>query len=129
VALEDSKLGLSHAAEDVRSRKVIDPDGQEIGSVEELLIDEQERRVRFLRVTSGGFLGLGTAKFLVPVEAIAKLRNDAVQVDQSADNIASAPRYDSNLVDDDYLQRLYEHYGYRPYWSAGYMYPRYPFYL
>jgi sporulation protein YlmC with PRC-barrel domain len=88
VALEDSKLGLAHAAEDVRSRKVIDPDGQEIGSVEELMIDEQDRRVRFLRVKSGGFFGIGTSRFLVPVEAIANLRNDAVRVDQSADSIS-----------------------------------------
>ena len=44
---------------DIRGRTVIDSDGAEVGTVDDLLIDEEEDRVRFLRIGSGGILGMG----------------------------------------------------------------------
>ena len=129
IQLGDSELALTRAAEDVRGRKVVDADGQELGQVDELLIDERERKVRFLRVTSGGFLGLGATKFLIPVEAISRVRGDAVHIDQTADRVAAGPAYEPDLVDEEFVENLYDHYGYRPYWAAGYTYPPYPFYF
>jgi len=35
-----------------------DKDGRDLGTIEGLLIDEAERKVRFMEVASGGFLGL-----------------------------------------------------------------------
>ena len=129
VQLGDSDLTLTHTAEDVRGRKVVDAHGQELGQVDDLLIDERERKVRFLRVSSGGFLGLGATKFLIPVEAIARVRADAVHIDQTADRVTAGPAYEPDLVDDQFVESLYDHYGYSPYWAEGYTYPPYPFYL
>jgi hypothetical protein len=91
--------------------------------VDDLLLDDQEHKVRFLEVASGGFLGLGVTKLLLPVEAITRIMNDTVYINQSRERVAGAPRYDPTLVDKRYVSDLYGHYGYPPYWGAGYIYP------
>lgn len=58
---------LSSPAEDIRGRKVVDANEEEIGDVDDLMIDDTEKKVRFIRVASGGFLGMGQTKFLIPV--------------------------------------------------------------
>ena len=57
VRLGDTELTLADGADDIRDRTVFDRNGDEIGRIDGLIIDEDERRVRFLQVASGGFLG------------------------------------------------------------------------
>jgi uncharacterized protein YrrD len=58
IRLGDSDFVLQNPEDDLRSKDVYDPEGQRIGSVEDLYIDRQEREVRFLEVGAGGFLGI-----------------------------------------------------------------------
>ena len=127
--LNDADLTTRDKAEDIRDRRVVDAAGEEIGKIDALLIDDQENKVRFLRVASGGFLGMGKSKVLIPVEAIKKIEEDVVRIDQTRDHVSNAPAYDPDLVEDSYYEGLYGHYNYRPYWGAGYMYPAYPYFL
>ena len=41
----------------MRNRTVVNRDGEDIGEVEDPLIDAHKKRVRLLEVASGGFLG------------------------------------------------------------------------
>ncbi len=127
--LNEADLITRDKAEDIRGRKVVDAAGEEIGKIDALLVDDQENKVRFLRVASGGFLGMGKSKVLIPVEAIKKIVEDVVRIDQTRDHVSNAPGYDPDLVDDRYFDGLYDHYGYQPYWGAGYVYPAYPYLL
>jgi hypothetical protein len=61
--LSDTDFTVANPDEDIRGWAVVDKDGEEIGEVDDLLVDNRETKVRFLQVTSGG-LGLGTTKFL-----------------------------------------------------------------
>ena len=82
------------------------------------------KKVRFLLVEHGGFLGFGETKTVIPVDAITKVTEADVFVDQSRERVAAAPGYTPDLVDDrSYHASLYGYYGYAPYWVAGYMYP------
>src|ERR671938_16859 len=81
--LSDTELKIADPAEDIRDRKVVDRDGEELGEVNDLLIDEHDRRVRFFQGASGGFLGLGQTKFLLPVDAITRISEDTVYVNQT----------------------------------------------
>lgn len=126
--MRDAHLTTRDRAEDIRSRKVVDADGKDIGEIDALLIDDQEEKVRFLQVASGGFLGIGQSKVLIPVEAISKIDRHVVHVEQTRERVASAPNYDPELIEDQYYEGLYGYYGYQPYWGAGYVYPPYPFY-
>jgi sporulation protein YlmC with PRC-barrel domain len=124
----DDHLITNDPAEDVRGRTVLDNAGKDIGHVDDLLVDDREHKVRFLRVAAGGFLGLGEAKFLIPVDAITRVDDKAVHVDQTRDHVAGGPRYDPTPMDEPYLNQIYGHYGYGPFWGAGYMYPMFPYY-
>jgi sporulation protein YlmC with PRC-barrel domain len=126
--LSDSNLTVADPEEDVRGRKVLDRAGEEVGTVDDLMIDDRENKVRFLRVASGGFLGLGETKFMIPVDAITRIDDDHVYIDQTREKVAGAPRYDPDLMNDAYWGDVYGYYGYGPYWAPGYAYPPYPRY-
>ena len=128
VRLSDTDLTLADRAEDIRGRTALDMAGEELGEIDDLLIDEREQKVRFLEVKSGGFLGLGATKFLLPVDAITRITDDAVSINQSRERVAGAPTYDPTLVDERYVSDVYSHYGYPPYWGPDYRYPAYPYY-
>ena len=123
VRLKDADLTVN-PDEDIRGRKVLDPDGEDIGTVDALLVDEADRRVRFLEVGSGGFLGIGEKKRLIPVDAITGI-GDEVRVDVTRQTIAGGPAYDPEVLEysPDYYGELYGYYGYAPYWMPGYVYP------
>lgn len=127
--LSDTDLTLADSAEDIRGCTVLDRGGEEIGHVDDLLIDDLEHKVRFLQVASGGFLGLGERTFLIPVDAITRIHDNHVHIDRTREHVAGAPDYDPNVVPErHYYEGLYGHYGYRPFWGLGYAYPAYPYY-
>jgi sporulation protein YlmC with PRC-barrel domain len=98
IRLSDTELMIANPAEDIRGCAVVDRDGEDLGAVENLMIDEFEKRVRLLEVASGGFLGWGKTKFLLPVEAITWISDDTVYVNQPRQYIAGAPYYDPDLI-------------------------------
>jgi len=129
VKLGDTDQTVADPAEDIRNRQVFDKSGEEIGKVDALMIDERENKVRFLQVAAGGFLGIGDHHFLIPVDAITRIDDDEVHVDQTRDKISKGPKYDPAVVQDHaYYESTYGYYGYTPFWGAGYMYPGYPYY-
>jgi sporulation protein YlmC with PRC-barrel domain len=127
IRISDTNLTVAEG-EDIRGRKVFDSSGDEIGRVEDLMIDDRGSKVRFLEVSHGGFLGIGESHVLVPVDAVVRVAPDAVHINRSRDHVAASPRYDPQLVDDRYYEELYGYYGYMPFWGAGYMYPPFPYY-
>lgn len=125
--LADTDL-VPHPDEDVRGRPVVDRNGDEIGDVDDLLIDEQEQKVRLLQVGSGGFLGIGKTKRLIPVDAVTGI-DDKVHIDTTRDDVAGSPEYDPELVhESEYYEGLYGYYGYAPYWGPGYPPRRFPYF-
>jgi sporulation protein YlmC with PRC-barrel domain len=113
VRLSDSGLVLQNQAQDIRGRDAYDEGGQEIGTVEDLYIDEEERKVRFLEVGAGGFLGIGEKHLLIPVEAVSEVREDRVTVDQSLEKVTGSPPFDTSVVPQaSYQQDIYRYYGY-----------------
>lgn len=115
--------------EDVRHRKVKDRHGEDIGNVDDLMIDTDESRVRFLVVGSGGFLGIGKDKTFIPVDAITSITDEEVRIDQTREYVAGTPAYDPDLVDQTpYFEDVYGYYGFGSFWGPGYVYPAYPYY-
>ncbi len=112
--LRDIDRTVSRDDEDIRGRMVKDKDGQDLGKVDGLLVDDVERRVRFMEVATGGFLGFGESRSFIPVEAITRITADEVWISHTREHVAGAPRYDPDLVTTDasYFFGLYPYYGY-----------------
>ncbi|WP_026531878.1 PRC-barrel domain-containing protein [Arthrobacter sp. H41] len=128
VRLTDTGQAISAEDEDIRDRTVRDRDGEELGRIDDLLVDDEQNRVRLMEVASGGFLGMGETKSFIPIEAITRITDDEVHIDQTRDHVAGAPAYDPEIVDQqDSYGDIYGYYGYQPYWTAGYMVPPRPY--
>jgi len=117
--LRDNDKTVSSSDEDIRGRMVKDKDGQDLGKIDGLLIDDVEQKVRFMEVASGGFLGFGETKSLIPIEAITRITADEVHISHTREHVAGAPHYDPDLVtaeavaaDNAYFYGLYPYYGY-----------------
>jgi sporulation protein YlmC with PRC-barrel domain len=115
VNLRDSALTLADPRDEVTGMMVQDPQGNELGEVDGLIIDELERRVRMLIVASGGVMGIGQQKRLVPVETIIGV-TDSIQVDRAhVDMQSDRAAYDPELTD---FTDVYVDYGVPPFWAA-----------
>lgn len=127
VRLDDSDLTLAEPADDVRGLNAVDENDDEVGGVDGLVVDDEERRVRFLVIGFGGFLGMGKQEVLVPVDAVTDV-GDVVRVCTDRDRLAGSPAYDPELVlDQTTAAGYYDYFGYAPYWSAGYIPPGFPY--
>ena len=128
VKLSNTNLEVTDPAQDVRGYRVVGKDGQDLGEVDDLILDRVETNVRFLEVASGDFFGLGSAKALIPVDAVTRISDKAVYINQTRQHVAAAPHYDPDLIvqdvgDQGYVGDIYRHYGFLPYWQPGYVYP------
>lgn len=122
--LSESGQTITPADDDIRGLTVKDKDGKKLGKVHDLLIDAEARKVRFMLVEHGGFLGFGDTKSFIPVDDITKITADDVFINHTAEHVAAAPPYDPHLdADREYHNSVYGHYGYIPFWGLGYVYP------
>lgn len=129
IKLGDTDRTVADPAEDIRGRDVKDSNGEDIGKVSGLLIDEAEGKVRLVEIASGGFLGIGKDTTFIPVDAIAAITDEEVRIGQTRENVSRAPSYDPELVSQrDTYEGLFGYYGYAPFWGLGYAYPAYPHY-
>jgi hypothetical protein len=112
--LQDLDRTVAIAADDIRGRMVRDKDGHDLGRIDGLLVDSVGQKVRFMEVASGGILGHGQTKSLIPVEAITRVTADEVHISHTREHVAGAPAYDPKIVREDptYLSSLYPYYGY-----------------
>lgn len=99
VKLSDSDFVLENPEQDIRGKDVYDVDGQQIGGVDDLYIDRQEREVRFLEVGTGGFLGIGEKHLLIPVETITEVGEARVTIEPGrTEKVAEPPPFDTTVA-------------------------------
>lgn len=104
---------------------VVNPEGEELGTLKELMIDLDEGRINYVVLSFGGFLGMGDKLFAIPWEAFTL--NPAehtfiLNVDKEL--LENAPGFDKDNWPDSaqyqsgWLLDLYNYYGYTPYWMS-----------
>lgn len=98
--------------------------GDDLGTLEEIVIDLDRGRVAYVVLASGGFLGLGGKFFALPWDII-KVDTDekVVIVDVEEDAIKNAPGFDKDnwpdLADLTWVEDVYRYYGREPYWVTA----------
>ena len=96
--------------------------GEDLGKIEDLMIDLYSGRIAYAVLSFGGFLKMGNKLFAIPWEA---LKVDGVNkefilhVDKS--RLENATGFDKdnwpNMADPTFGSTLYRHYGLKPYWE------------
>jgi len=120
--LTDDRMSLAEEQDDVRGMTVLDVREHRVGEVEEILVDSVDRRARLLVVASGGILGIGEHKRLVPVDAVSRVRAH-VRLERSDLHVASGFDYDPDLPGPVDYRPVYSYFGYTPFWEDGYAAP------
>ena len=96
--------------------------GEDLGKIEDLMIDLDSGRIAYAVLSFGGFLKMGNKLFAVPwqaltVDTVKKVL--VLNVDKSV--LERAPGFDKenwpDMADPTFGRSIYQHYGYRPYWE------------
>jgi hypothetical protein len=101
---------------------IYDRDGKHIGAVKRLMIGKKTGRVAYVVMESGGFLGVGEEKHLVPWGALTyDMHLQGYRTSITEDRVHGAPAFyrDPNWDwSDQNLERvLHDHYGAKYYWG------------
>jgi len=97
-SLRISGWKFADPADDIRGRTVIDREGQKMGFVDDLLLDDNESRIRFVQVAHGGILGISRTHFLVPVNAITRVEDRYIHINFTREDVERDTLYKPALV-------------------------------
>jgi sporulation protein YlmC with PRC-barrel domain len=105
------------SSNDVQGTAVYNAQGEDIGSVDHLMIDKKSGRVSFAVLSFGGFMGLGHKHYPLPWEALSYDTSlDGFRTSITEAQLRDAPEFsDDAWSDRDWSQRVYQHYGINPY--------------
>lgn len=110
------------AASTLTGDRVRNSAGEDLGQVEQIMIDIPSGRVAYVVLSFGGFLGIGDKLFAVPWNA---LRIDEGEhefvLDVDRNTLENAPGFDKNawpdMADTSFGTTVHQHYGKAPYWA------------
>lgn len=102
--------------------KVVNRAGENLGKIEELMLDLEKGRVAYAVLSFGGFLGMGDKHFALPFEALKLDANhECFILDVDKEKLKNAPGFDKSnppkAADRTWGAEIYKHYGYTPYWQ------------
>ena len=110
------------AASEIKGARVINFQNQDVGDIDELLIEPDTGEIRFAVVSVGGFLGLGSTRVAVPWMAFQIVDEQGrvkYMLDATRERLEKAPR-----VEGKNYERLYPANAAEPifvYWDVEWM--------
>ena len=115
-------FGLVLSASSLKGDKVVNHQGDDLGEIQEIMIDLDRGRIAYAVLSFGGFLGMGDKLFAIPWQAFSV---DTVQkrlvLDTKKELLEKATGFDKsdwpNMADPTWGSKVYGYYGYKPYWD------------
>lgn len=98
---------------------VVNESGDDLGTIEDFVLDLQDGRVEYAVLSFGGFLGMGDKLFAVPFKAMRIDQEEKRAVlDVSKETLENAPGFDKNnwpdFADRSYTEEIHSHWGTTP---------------
>src|ERR1044071_5201642 len=97
--------------------------GDDLGKVEDIMLDVPSGRIAYAVLSFGGFLGMGNKLFAVPWNALTLDEAEhefVLNVDKAT--LENAPGFDKDnwpdMSDPSWGNKVYSHYGYTPDWET-----------
>lgn len=102
---------------------VVNHEGQDLGKIQEMVIDARAGQVAYAVLSFGGFMGMGNKLFAMPWKAFEFSETEhklVLNVDRK--KLETAPGFDKDAAWPDFADRtwggdIYKYYGYEPYWQ------------
>jgi len=121
----DNRFRRVLAASTLEGDSVRNAAGEDLGKVDEIMIDIPSGRVAYAVVSFGGVLRMGNKLFAIPWSALTVDEDEKcfiLNVDKS--QLESAPGFDKDnwpdMADTSWRSQIYQHYGATPYWEDDY---------
>jgi sporulation protein YlmC with PRC-barrel domain len=101
---------------------VVNPKGDNLGDIKEVVIDPRSGKVAYAVVAFGGFLGMGEKLFAIPFSSFKYdvAKNDYM-LDVAKEQLQAAPGFDADhwpsMSDEKWNRDVYKYYGRSPYWE------------
>ena len=113
------------AASTLEGDSVRNSAGEDLGKVDEIMIDIPSGQVAYAVLSFGGILGMGNKLFAVPWNALTVDEDEKcfiLNVDRRT--LETAPGFDKDnwpdMADTGWGSQIFEHYGATPYWKEEY---------
>jgi len=113
------------AKKTVIGSRVVNAQMEDLGKIEDVVLDARAGRIAYAVLSFGGFLGMGDKYFAIPWNALhfnLSEKHAVLNLDKKL--LENAPGFDKdnwpNMADSNWRTRIYQHYGYTPYWDEGF---------
>jgi len=102
--------------------RVVNTKGEDVGTIDEIMIDVPNGRVAYAVLSFGGFLGLGDKLFAIPWNHLALDEDNQVFIlNVDRETLKRAPGFDKDnwpdMSDRNWGAKVYSYYGSQPYWD------------
>jgi hypothetical protein len=110
------------AKKGVIGSKVVNEENEDLGQIEDVVLDIEAGRVAYAVLSFGGFLGMGDKYFAIPWEALRfDVTDKRAVLNVDKELLENGPGFDKdkwpNMTDSPWRNQIFSHYGYRPYWE------------
>ena len=120
MAVENIPVFLS--ADKMKGEKVTNINGDELGKIEDVMIDQDAGKIAYVVIKFGGFLGIGDKEFAIPWDALSGGQGGSpFTLKINKDILEKAEGFEKGKLPStrDQLSKTYTYYGNKPYWETG----------
>jgi len=108
------------SAAEIEGAAVQNTKGEKLGKVSKLLIDLKSGQVGYAIVSSGGVLGMGEKKYIVPFKALKPGESGTLLLDVPAGKLKEAPQGNiEQALNRKQGAEIHRFYGVAPYWESS----------
>jgi sporulation protein YlmC with PRC-barrel domain len=110
------------AADTLQGDDVVNAAEEDLGKIQDIMLDVPSGRIAYAVLSFGGFLGMGDKLFAIPWSAL-KLDPDNHRfiLDINKEQLKNAPGFDKDhwpsMADQQWAMEVHSYYGRRPYWE------------
>lgn len=110
------------AADTLQGDAVVNPRGELLGKIRDLMVDVPRGRIAYAVMSSGGVMGFGDRLYAVPWSALMlDVDQRCFILDVDRERLQAAPGFDKDnspsMADGSFVQSVYDYYGAEAYWS------------
>jgi sporulation protein YlmC with PRC-barrel domain len=110
------------SADTLKNEKVVNAAGENLGNIQDYMLDLDSGRIAYCVLSFGGFLGMGDKLFAIPWQAMKlDTANHCFILDVSKERLKSAPGFDKDhwpgTADREFQTRVYSYYNVPSYWE------------
>lgn len=102
--------------------KVVNFQGEDLGKIEELMIDMESGRVNYAVLSFGGFLGIGDKLFAIPFQSLQlDTERGCFILNVDKERLRNAPSFDKNnwpTMSHAWGEEIHRFYNVTPYWQG-----------